>query len=320
MLIDEKTTIKELFEIEEMKQLRKSLVLQFGFEDVEVDDMSFRDFEKKTGVWNASSMVAGINHLLEQLKAKKGYYKLYSDDEIMKDKSRQDANIFAFEINKKAPYVIIVAGGGYQEVASIVEAFPVAKELNDKGYNAFVLTYRTKDNAHFDNPIEDLAKAVEYIENNFIGIEKGNYFVIGFSAGGHIVSTFGVKELGYGKYNVAKPQMLVLSYSVISMFNEPHLRSRKFFLQEFENDIQMQKKYSAELNITADYPKTFIWYANKDRAVNPLNSINMYNSLIKGNVKSQIHGYDSAKHGLGLSKGEVAEGWLDKAIVFFKDD
>ncbi len=317
-MVTKETKIKDIFQLLEMNSIKDSLKLEFGFEDVDLEELTLLDLEKRTNVWNSQSMAEGFNSLLSHLNEHQTFHQIYDEDEIINDSSKSKVSLLSFEIDKNKPYIIILAGGGYQEVASMVEALPLAKYMNEKGYNAFVLTYRVKENARFDNPIADIAKAVEFIEQNLNNQKE--YMLCGFSAGAHAVSSFGIADLGYGKYNTTKPRLIILSYGVISMHDNAHIRSRGFFLQEYQNDEAMQKKYSAQLNVTAEYPHTFIWYCDKDKAVSPLNSINMYNALKEHNVICQLESYDSDKHGLGLATDTVAEYWIDKALVMFEQN
>ena len=55
---------------------------------------------------------------------------------------------------EKHPFAIICPGGGYFMVASHKEGDPIAKELNKRGYHAFVLYYRVRRKARYPHPQE----------------------------------------------------------------------------------------------------------------------------------------------------------------------
>lgn len=76
---------------------------------------------------------------------------------------KNEYHLTAFPVKHKAPFALICPGGGYGMVCSFVEGKPYAKALNKLGYSAFVLRYRTKDKARFPAPMDDLARAVDYI-------------------------------------------------------------------------------------------------------------------------------------------------------------
>ena len=59
------------------------------------------------------------------------------------------------------PFAVICPGGGYSSVCSFVEGKPFAEALNELGYHAFVVYYRTKDKARYPNPHQDLNRAIE---------------------------------------------------------------------------------------------------------------------------------------------------------------
>ena len=108
--------------------------------------------------------------------------------------------------------VIVVPGGGYRFVAIENEGFPVADQLAEKGYTAFVLKYRT-----FETPeepeafleqtsaafrqlgetrlpdhrpaVEDLMAAIEFVRANCLdfGCNGEDINVVGFSAGARTI-------------------------------------------------------------------------------------------------------------------------------------
>ena len=108
--------------------------------------------------------------------------------------------------------VIVVPGGGYRFVAIENEGFPVADQLAEEGYTAFVLKYRTfetpappqefleETSAAFrqlgktrlpDHPpaVEDLAAAIEFVKTNCseFHCNSEDINLVGFSAGARTI-------------------------------------------------------------------------------------------------------------------------------------
>ena len=132
----------------------------------------------------------------------------------------------------KKPFALILPGGGYKMVCSFAEGLPYAKALNEKGYAAFVLIYRTDKKAKYPAPLDDVATALKYIFDNAdrLNVDVTNYAIWGSSAGGHLAGCFSSGEIGYKKYHLPKPCVAVLSYPVVTMGSLTHEGSQKYFL------------------------------------------------------------------------------------------
>ena len=86
--------------------------------------------------------------------------------------------------------LIVVPGGGYN-MCSYREAEPIALRYMSEGFNCFVLNYTC--NVKYPTPHRELAILFEYIKNNAekFSIDKEHISLVGFSAGGHLVSSYG---------------------------------------------------------------------------------------------------------------------------------
>ena len=216
---------------------------------------------------------------------------------------------------KKHPTAIICPGGGYLMVCDYLEGQPVAEYLNSKGINAFVLRYRFKENAHYPNPQDDLAKAVKELLDNQekYHIDMSNYSIWGFSAGGHLAATHGYQ---HDKYHLPKPNCLVLSYPVITLGDNTH-RNTKLYHIGLDASKEMIDEVSVHKHITDDYPRTFIWCGDADQSVPPINSHLMVEQLKKHNIPHEFHLYPDVGHGVGLGEDTSAYGWIDSAIDYW---
>lgn len=289
-------------------EIRDLLVMEFGFEKQNFMEMTFRELANHSGnTWDASQMLKGINYL-SKLLIETNPIIIFPDFKVIK-----------MIPENATEFVIICPGGGYQEVATLVEGLPVAKYLNEMNIGAFILIYATKNEAKFPKPVAQLALLVNRIKTDcsFKKLNIDNYAVIGFSAGGHLVSNFATKINGYQKYNVPKPQVVILGYSVVSLLNNAHIRSRNFVLAEQSANKELQCQYSAELNVDVDFPKTYIWTLKDDKAVNSQNSYDLASALNQKNITYKLVIYPGVEHGLGLSKDKVADGWLIDALKFW---
>jgi acetyl esterase/lipase len=81
--------------------------------------------------------------------------------------------------------VILCSGGAFAFRNNRGEGEPVARALNQLGYQCFVVNYRLRPYTQQEGAL-DLARAVRYVRSHAqtYGIRKENIAVVGFSAGG----------------------------------------------------------------------------------------------------------------------------------------
>ena len=220
---------------------------------------------------------------------------------------------------KKAPFALIAPGGGYMAVCSFVEGEPFARELNKRGYSAFVVYYRVKKEAHFPAPQDDMARALREILDRAeeFNVETEGFSIWGSSAGGHLASSFGSDEVGYPTYGLPKPAAMVLVYPVITMGKDTHAGSRDSLLGK-DAPAEMVEKLSVENLVTANYPPTYIWNNLDDQVVPPINSRLFAQAAEKAGIDYQYHCFHTGGHGCGLAKGLECESWFDEAVAFWQ--
>lgn len=245
--------------------------------------------------------------------------RLKKEETLFYPGEKKETGIFSFLVGENRPFVLILPGGGYGDVCSLIEGFTVALHLNKRGFNAFIGLYRVGKQAHYPNPIEDVASARKFIlaHSEEFKINKDSYSVIGFSAGGHLAGLYGSTKRGYKNYTLPKPERRVLSYPVITRGEYTHKGTRKNFLGKHPTEEEI-KDYSVDQLVDEDFPKTFLWQCKEDKVVPFKNTLLREEALKKHHIPYQCVGVDGNKHGLGLGVGSKAEGWLDKAIDFWR--
>ncbi|MDB5193443.1 MAG: alpha/beta hydrolase [Segetibacter sp.] len=228
--------------------------------------------------------------------------------------------------------VIICPGGGYSILSYTWEGVDVAKWLNSKGIAAIVLKYRLP-NANSNvishlSPLMDAKRAIRLVRNNASqwNIKPGQVGIMGFSAGGHLASTLGT-HFDKGEANAtdsinkisSRPDFMILGYPVISM-SKPimHKGSRNNLLGEKAN-VELEKLYSNELQVTKQTPPTFIFHATDDTAVPVENSLLFYQALKDNGVSAEMHIYPKGGHGFGLAVGRgYLDTWPDRCIDWLR--
>jgi len=197
--------------------------------------------------------------------------------------------------------VIVCPGGGYRLKAPH-EGVPVAQMLQSAGVSAFVLDYRVFPCPH-DAPLGDALRAIRTVRA--MGYE--NVGILGFSAGGHVACSAATL---YTPGDPAaqdplerlssRPDALISCYSVVSFVSQPHIGSRMKLLGEESGNLALARRYSAELNVTADTPPAFIWHTLEDATVPVENSLNLAAAYGRAGVPCELHVFAHGRHGLGL--------------------
>lgn len=264
---------------------------------------------------------------------------LYSMEEISEKKVLGDVRlaIFPNDSGEKRSYVIVCPGGGYAHCVTEDEGYPVAAKLNELGYTAFVLEYRTGLHCSAYAPMQDLAKAVRYIEEHHeqLNVEPENYAVCGFSAGGNLAGVFAGEEHGYAKYKVRKPGAILLAYpwtNVNHWMDHPYWNiwkgligvwlSERGMLYMFGRHVTRKKRESlcVQNYITPEFPPTYIMAGSNDILVPASHHAEVLNRALKEQkVKHIYEQYWNLPHGIGLAVGTRAEGWLENAVAFWEE-
>jgi len=232
--------------------------------------------------------IKALNRMIDDINAEKTvFYSIYTEKEKQEDPTKNNTGLFFYRGNPGAPFAIICPGGGFAYVASLHEGFPYALEINKKGYNAFVLKYRTGSG---QKATEDLATAISYIFKNADALSVGttSYSLWGSSAGARMaanIGTYGVYN--YGGDNIPKPVTIVMAYTGHTDYSQ--------------ND-----------------PPTFAIVGENDGIARPSTMERRINAMKAKGIDVEFHKYPGLGHGFGLGIGTSAEGWIDDAIEFWK--
>ena len=238
---------------------------------------------------NTDKTVEIVNYMKE--KAGSGqqiFYDIYSDDEKKSDLDKQNTGLFFFKGNTGAKSAIVNAGGGFMYVAGMHDSFPHALELSKKGYNAFALIYRPGART----ACEDLARAIAFLHEHAdeLGIDMSDYSLWGGSAGARMAAWLGAYGTSaFGEKQYPKPAAVIMQYTGLS-------------------------------EVTGDEPPTYACVGTSD-GIASYRSMERYISRIKNNgTNAKIEVFDGLSHGFGLGQNTVADGWLDRAVMFWEDN
>ena len=334
-MISENSTIKEIKNDSILTEIAPYLIYNTamdGTENLSDDSSTLRDIQKKTPTWSATDMAYGLNRIIEN--GKRGnqlLFQVYSLQEITLCPEKQHVKLIYFppsaSAEKQKKFVILAAGGGYGAVCSLAEAFPVAAKLSELGFSVFCLNYRVAGTEPlFPKPMEDLAAAYAFLkkhENEF-EIDTDHYAVGGFSAGGHLAASWGLPELGYKKYNYPAPELLLLGYPLLSVWRTLQLlpeNYQKAMLNAYlgtDHSEKTCKPYNIDEMADNDYPAVFMIQAENDDVVPIWNTSEFFEKLKERKVSCEYEHPKTGGHGFGLGSETEANGWIERAVTFWK--
>lgn len=228
--------------------------------------------------------------------------------------------------------ILIFPGGGYGILAYDWEGTDFAKWLNAQGIAGIVVKYRLPKSETLTDPKEapllDAQRAMRLVRHHAAEwkIDPSQIGVMGFSAGGHLASTLSTQythEVSRPKDALdtlsARPDFSILVYPVISFRDaSAHVGSRNALIGA-DASQELKDRFSAEINVTADTPPSFLVHAQDDKGVPIENSLLYYKALHSHQVKAALHLYPTGGHGFGfgLGKGDLENwrnillGWID---------
>ena len=170
--------------------------------------------EGYTNEYVAEGCAKGLNLVIENYNnGVQVTHSFYTDAEKAADRTKNNTGLFYFPAKaENAKFALILAGSGANESAELEEGACTAWQLHELGYAAFILRYRVWTDASDDAPLEDIGRAMQYIEEHAaeFGIQPEQYAIVGYSMGGHLTGLFGTESVGYKHYNVPKPAALLL--------------------------------------------------------------------------------------------------------------
>jgi acetyl esterase/lipase len=236
--------------------------------------------------------------------------------------------------NATGQAVVVCPGGGYGGLAYDWEGTDVAGWLNSRGIAAIILSYRLPVDGEVAHqkwlcPLLDAQRAIRLTRAHAAAwaVDPAKVGIMGFSAGGHVASTAGT-HFDSGDPQAAdpverfssRPDFMILAYPVISMMpGTTHAGSRLNLLGEHPSE-ELVRRYSNELQVTAETPPTFLVQAGDDQAVPVQNSLLFYEALLAHKVPAELHIYPQGGHGfsLGLKKGRLQD-WTQLCARWLAD-
>lgn len=250
-------------------------------------------------------------------------YKLYTPEEIAEDKTRDHAELYYFPADKpNAKYAVVLSGNALFYSGEMRGGVSTAWELHQKGYAVFALRYRIGSEAKDNAPIQDLGRAIQLITANAekFGVQTEDYALLGYSSGGQIAGVFCGQEVGYPRYNVPRPGVLLLAYPINNFYEAKPIY--RWLIDTYSEDLRYYD-YNISGCVTPDFPPTYFWYGLNDILLMAFNYYEQGPALQKALARNGVPYHESvykrAFHGIGIAEETDAEGWLNDATAFWKE-
>ena len=291
-------TLQDVLNDESLKQFSSYFYYKFP-KDVfkkKIDDTS----------WYARD---GINWFYEKNLQKKAHIFYF-------DKNDKNINLMGVFQEKRSKIALIVSGGGFVCIDTAHEGFPIGKELYERGYSVFFLTYNLAPNDKLNKTTHDIQKAVSYLFQNKdkLNIDIEDFILIGGSAGAYIAASYCSNNRGYLKHNNPKPKCLCLLYPIIDFHQKEN--NIKHLVIGKNPSTYLLDKYSVTNHVKDTFPPTFIVHSKDDDCVPYLQSEELHKALDKNKIKNELILYETGKHGWGIGKKLESETWLESFYKF----
>ena len=236
----------------------------------------------------------------------------------------------------RRPAVIIAPGGGYTDVSKR-EGEPIALEFLSLGFHAFVLEYAVAGENGYPYPeqLTELAAAVDYVRKNAkeFRVNSEEIFVVGASAGGHLVGNLAVEYESVSRLSGRKldcrPTGIGICYPVVTY--EGHRGSFDSLLYGYseEEKTKLLKRLELHEAITETSPPAFLWAMAKDRGVKVDKNVLRYaQACAEHDVDFELHVYPQGHHGSSTGRLEInlnkqaylrkTLSWTDDCATFFR--
>lgn len=230
----------------------------------------------------------------------------------------------------KGAAVIVCSGGSYGGRANSAEGGPACKKLMEAGITAFLLDYRIPKAEKMERkeivPLTDAQRAIQYVREHAgqYKINPSRLGIMGFSAGGHLVSTVGThftrSELNNPKGTSLRPDFMVLVYPVISFADSLTHKISRMNLVGPEITKEEIEEYSNELQVTEQTPPAYITSGMDDKIVDVKNSLYFAAALRQHYIHAELFLYEKGYHGYGINNKQAKVQWIDDCIEWIKKE
>ena len=298
------------------------------------DAIRNRDLSKEK-LWNRTllqikedgirgDVASGLERLYSAAETGEWYYPLYNEAECGENPFRRGVNLVWFPSEEpdadRRPFILLVPGGGFVNVWSLTEGWPVAAEFNRLGYHVFILSYQVGNTERIlDKNMETIARALRLIKTNEVKFHLcgDKYITCGFSAGGYLICLWNTPEKGYVSFDLPKPQASFPIYSPVSLRRRAYDPERARRLYGDIRDENALTAYETQEHAEG-FPPTALFLAADDELVSPDHSRMLASALEKLSIPCRLEAGPEGGHGFADGSGMCMAGWTERAIRWYE--
>ena len=321
-------TLRELLESPVIHEIAPDAVSKWDLTKEEFYNWTLEEIAEKTGM---KTLDKGFLALFENANRGDYYHKLYSEDECVGHPEKDNVNLVYFPCNDSkaddSPYIFLIPGGGFVNVWSMTEGWPVAAIFNDLGYHVFILTYQVCVEATAMKAMDDIARAMKLIHDKKeeFRVNPDEYITCGFSAGGYITCLWNTK-VGYQAFGIKKPVACFPIYPVTSyrLMDEEEWDEGED-KDEFARSgvgVGMEEACNSCYEIpehVEGFPRTAIFLAAEDELVSPEHSKLLAAALDRAGIPCRLEIGPTGGHGFADGAKMCMEGWPERAIRWYEE-
>ncbi len=204
--------------------------------------------------------------------------------------------------------VVICPGGGFHTLSIDREGIEVAKWLNTKGINAFILKYRLVK-SETNDPVKELLSSMDNREK----FDAANALVIPLAISDGLTAMKYVRA-NADKYNIKKDKVGIIGFSAggtvacgVTYTNDEESMPN-FLASIYAYTTPLQDKA-----VPTIASPIFIAVASDDRLGLVPHSLKLYNDWITAGKSAELHIYSKGDHGFGMGKkGLPVDSWIER--------
>lgn len=320
MKLNEQLTLKELLESPAFQPLARYAIFNY--------DLPNQPFYPKTLAQLheehfGGNIIRGLQRVQDAIEAGEYLYPIYNEEECADDAAKRDVNLLWLPSEDphaaERPYIFLVPGGGFWNVWSLTEGWPVADHFNKRGYNVFILTYRVNGVLRvIPKEMEDFARAFRFIREHEakFGVKWDHYITNGYSAGGYLICLWATQQYGCHAFGLPKPQAMIPIYPFTSWaldVGEDNFRPST--IQELGCSYEEAVSSAYEIaDHVEGFPPCAIFLAADDSLVPPENSYMLARALEAAGIPHRLEAGPQGNHGFAEAEGMCMEGWPERAL------
>ena len=224
---------------------------------------------------------------------------------------KMEANLYVPKVDKPAPGVLFIHGGGWTGGDKRSQMSGIAKRLAKRGFVVLNVTYRSAPAYQYPAQYDDLILGLKWMKANAkeINLDPNRFATFGYSAGGHLSELVGLQATKEGF-----PIRAIVAGGAptdLMITDSPLVRN---LIGGSKTEVPAKFRAASPVNfVTSESPPVFLYHAPKDPLVWPVNAYTMEKKLTEKGVEHELVWTQGRGHISGfLFPGKA----ITKAIAF----